>query len=290
MITRAVPNVYPTMRRLALAALVCILCAGRAAGAGWQYIGIPLTQPDGTMVHLVALAMVPDGTGPFPLAVISHGSPRDAAVRARMAPGTYQGVGQWLADQGYAVVIPMRRGYGQSQGQYLEGSGSCGSPDYIRSGLVSAQDIAGVIDLMRGQSFVDAKRIVLVGHSAGGWASLAAASQNPPGVVAVVVFAPGRGSTAPDEVCAPAALVGATAQLGRTDHVPTLWIASENDHFFGPALARGMFDAFHAASPAPAQFVAMPSCGRDGHELVLRCPDDWHATVAAFLRQTAGGR
>jgi dienelactone hydrolase len=283
------------MRRLTLAvmlALAGLLWSGpgpaRAASPGWQYIAIPFTQPDGTTVQLVALAIVPAGTGRFPLAIVSHGSPRDASVRRSMAPGTYQSVGQWLADQGYAVVIPMRRGYGQSGGQSAESYGSCRSPDYVRGGLGTAQDIQAVVDFMRGQSFVDPARVVLVGHSAGAWGSIAVASLNPPGVVGVVAFAPGRGSTAPDEDCGSDALVRAAARFGQTARVPTLWIFSQNDHFFAPALARSMFDAFEGASHAPAQFVAAPSCSKDGHQLVLRCPDDWHATVAAFLRQVAG--
>jgi dienelactone hydrolase len=279
--------------RIALRALAVTLWfvagtphAVRAADADWRYVSIPFTKTNGTTVKLAALEVVPSG-GRFPLVVISHGTPRVASDRATMAPGSYQAVARWFVDHGYAVVIPMRRGYGQSDGPYVEGSGSdCQNPDYVRSGLTSAQDIEAVLTYERGQSFVDPQRIVLVGVSAGGLASLAAISRNPPGVVAAVTFAPGRGSNAPDEVCTSSALVTAAQKFGSTAHVPLLWISSENDHFFGPQLARSMFDAFHGASSASAEFIAAPSCGPDGHQLFSRCPNDWHDAVEAYLQKT----
>jgi dienelactone hydrolase len=259
--------------------------AVRAADADWRYVTIPFAQPNGPTLQLAALAIVPSG-GRFPLVVISHGAPRNAADRASMAPGSYQAVARWFLDRGFAVVVPMRRGYGTSEGRYAEESGSCQNPNYVRSGLASAQDIEAVLTFMRGQSFVDPQRIVLVGISAGAWASLAAISRNPPGVVAAVAFAPGRGSYAPDEVCTSSALVTAAQTFGSTAHIPLLWIASENDHYFGPKLARSMFDAFHAAASSPAEFIAAPSCGQDGHQLFTRCPNDWHDAVAAYLQKT----
>ena len=49
--------------------------------------------------------------------------------------------------------------------------------------------------------------------------------------------------------------------FGENAHVPSLWIFAENDHFFGPHLARQMFDAYTAGG-APAEFDAAPSFGQ----------------------------
>ena len=72
--------------------------------------------------------------------------------------------------------LPLRRGYGQTGGPWLENFGRCSSPDYYRAGLTTAQDIRTVIDYFRGRTEVQRDRILLVGWSAGGWGSLAAAS------------------------------------------------------------------------------------------------------------------
>jgi len=198
----------------------------------------------------------------------------------------YDDIGQWLVSLGFAVAIPMRRGYGTSQGAWAEGFGSCAHPDYADAGRASAEDIEAVITYMRRQAYVDANRIVLIGQSAGGWGSLAVASEIPPGLVGAVLFAPGRGSLAADEVCGADALVAAAGLFGKTTHVPTLWIYSENDHYFSPKLARDLYDGFHAATDGPAEFIEEPRCSRDGHMLLFRCPDVWHTSVAAFLQKT----
>ena len=206
-----------------------------------------------------------------------------------MAPADLLDVGRWLVDQGYAVAIPMRSGFGQTGGPWSEGYGNCGNPNYARAARGSGGQIETVVKYMQGQGFVDPDRVVLVGHSAGGWGSIGAASQSPPGVVAVVAFAAGIGSYAPDIVCDGDALVAAAGVFGSTTRVPELWIYSDNDHFFGPKLARRMFDAFHASTHGAAEFLAGPACFEDGHQLVHRCPDAWHSTVAAFLKKAAGG-
>src|SRR5262249_19646527 len=137
---------------------------------------------------LEAAIFRPSGGGRVPLAVGSHGSPRNADRRRQMHPD-YSILRSWLRDQGYALIVPMRRGYGSSDGEFSEGIGSCNNPDYVSSSLTAANDIEAAIRYMRDQAFVNATRIVLVGHSAGGLTSLAAASRGPEGVVAVVNFA-----------------------------------------------------------------------------------------------------
>jgi dienelactone hydrolase len=268
---------------------VTVLFASSPATAAWfatQDVMVPFAQKDGSVLQLYTMVLIPEGHRRFPLAVVSHGSPRHAYDRATMSPAFFANISQWLVNLGFAVAIPMRRGYGRSQGAWAEGYGSCKDPDYANAGHASAQDIEAVITYMRRQAYVDANRIVLVGHSAGGWGSLAAASESPPGVVAAVLFAPGRGSQAPDEVCDGNALVTAAGLFGKTTQVPTLWIHSENDHYFSPKLARDVYDAFRAISHGAAEFIEDPSCLNDGHMLVRNCPEIWQTSVAAFLQKT----
>ncbi len=243
----------------------------------------------GSTLLLEATVYRPEGERPSPLAIINHGSPRDAAQRAQMH-ATYRTASQWLVSQGYVVVVPMRRGYGGTGGGWAESAGSCANPGYFNAGIASSQDIAAVIAYMDRQPFVDAKRIVLIGHSAGGWAALASASRNLDGVIGVVNFAGGRGSLRPDEVCSPDRLVDAVKQYGATTRVPTLWIYAENDHFFGPVLARRMFDTFVAASAPQAEFFPAPATGKDGHQFINEGSPVWEPVVGAFLRKIGASR
>jgi pimeloyl-ACP methyl ester carboxylesterase len=62
----------------------------------------------------------------------------------------------------------------------------------------------------------------VVGQSAGGWASIALSSVNPPRVRAIITFAVGRVDGKPNNNCAPDRLVEATADFGRNSRVPML--------------------------------------------------------------------
>src|SRR5262249_59684777 len=63
-------------------------------------------------------ALRPAGPGPFPLAIVSHGSPADAAQRPAMQVPTYTSASKWLLERGYMVALPLRRGYGETGGPW----------------------------------------------------------------------------------------------------------------------------------------------------------------------------
>jgi len=231
----------------------------------------------------------PAGPGPFPIVVLSHGSPRKPAERR--AHGRLRMVAQaepFLA-MGFAVVVPTRRGYGESEGAWAEGYGSCADPDYYRAGLETARDVRSAVDAVRGAPWADGTRIVLVGQSAGGFGSVAAATQPLAGLIGVVNFAGGRGSFAPDHVCSAPRLVQAMQRYGEAARVPELWIYSANDRYFAPSLAQRMYQAFvHAGGRA--EFVEAPPAGLDGHAYFARAIDDWTPRVARFLERIGARR
>jgi len=206
----------------------------------------------------------PPGGGPFPLAVLSHGSPREPD--RRNGRQRFEPQSRWFLARGFAVVVPMRRGYGGSDGEWAEGYGPCDGADYRAAGLESAKDIGAAARFVAGRTDVDRSRVLLVGHSAGGFGSLALASLRPPGVVGVLNFAGGRGSIAAGHNCAPRRLIEAIEAYGRSTAVPSLWVYVENDQSFGPPLARDMYTAFRR-SGAAAELVMLPSFGVDGHRL-----------------------
>lgn len=226
----------------------------------------------------------PAGAGPFPIVVLSHGSPRDAEDRRREGRQRLAAQSARFVAMGFAVLVPTRRGYGESGGAWAEAYGTCADPDYHAAGLETARDLRAAVDAVRGEPWADARRIVLAGQSAGGFGSIAAAATRFEGLVAVVNFAGGRGSRGPDDVCGEARLVEAMARYGVAARVPTLWIYSANDRFFGPALARRMHAAF-TASGGDAQFLEAPAVGLDGHAYFDAAIEDWSPRVEAFLRR-----
>jgi dienelactone hydrolase len=228
---------------------------------------VPSPDP-ATAAH--AILFRPPGEGPFPLAIVAHATSQNVLRRAQMPQPEYRALAAWLVARGFAVLVPERPGHGATGGRYLEDQGGCDEADYAKAGRATADSIAAALDFMRGQSLVRQDGAVIVGHSAGAWGALALARQNPPGVSAILAFAPGRGGHAndlPDQVCAPHTLIAAAAEFGKSARVPVTWLVAANDTYFSPALSRQMADAFGGGG-GRVDFRVLAASGSEGHWLV----------------------
>ncbi|BBU30551.1 hypothetical protein BTHE68_42850 [Burkholderia sp. THE68] len=216
---------------------------------------------------IVATTYMPDGTGPFPLIVLSHGSPPDPRDRPKI--GRFRKLPQirTFVSLGFAVIVPIRRGYGATGGTDEEEIRSCRNPDYMDAGTEAAKDVLAAVTYAQNLPQVDRNRVVLVGQSAGGFASLAAASHAPEGLVAVVNFSGGRGGDPlkhPGMPCDPQQMADTIAHFASTTRVPVLWHYVQNDQYFSPEVVRTWFAAFRAAG-GQGQLIIEPPFGSNGH-------------------------
>ena len=127
-----------------------------------QYSGVTLDQVqyaevtfrnDAGGLDLAGMLFIPDGEGPFPAAVIIHGS------------GTSNRQNRWyltltkhLQDNGIAVLLPDKRGSEQSSGDWR-------SADFE----ALATDTLAAVDFMRAQDLVPVSGLGIIGMSQGGW-------------------------------------------------------------------------------------------------------------------------
>lgn len=229
----------------------------------------------------------PPGNGPFPLAVVNHGSTQNALQRAEYRRPEYLALVQWFVARGYAVAVPQRPGHGETGGPYYEDQGNCVAPDYRRAGEGAASSIAAVIGYLTRQPFVQkGNSVVLVGQSAGAWGALALGTYNPREVKAVVAFAPGRGGLIDGAAggCVPDRLIAAARGFGEKSRVPTLWIYAQNDGYFPPDLSRKLVEGYRLAG-GRAEFHLLPPFSSDGHTLI-QAPEAvaiWGPLVENFL-------
>jgi len=183
----------------------------------------------------------------------------------------------------------MRRGYGTSPGGRVDSVGACANAAYLPAAAVAVADLRAAIDAMRRRTDVTTSGMIAAGHSAGGLATVALTAQAPAGLVAAISFAGGRGSRDDDDVCNPDGLVQAFASFGKTSRVPMLWVYATNDLFFGPDLARRLYDGFRS-NGGNAKFIAAPPYGDDGHYLYsVEGRPLWTPYVDAFLRERGFG-
>jgi dienelactone hydrolase len=272
--------------------MACILIAV-VAPAAWaaefhtEDLRIPMAEagPQG----LEALLVRPAGANRYPLALLSHGSPRNVDDRAAMSARRYYGIALEYARRGFAALIVMRRGYGTSPGGRVDSIGSCAKAAYLPAAAVAVADLRAAIAAMAQRSDVTTSGMIAAGHSAGGLATVALTAQPPVGLVAAINFAGGRGSRDDDNVCNEDGLVQAFTSFGKTSRVPMLWVYATNDKFFGPDLARRLYDGFRSGG-GNAKFVAAPPYGVDGHTLYsVAGRPQWTPYLDGFLREHALG-
>jgi dienelactone hydrolase len=280
---------------LRLAVALAVVLGGVAPALG-QPAGAEVTVPltvkglfGPATIGLAAVHYRPPGDGPFPAVVLSHGSTVNARERGGYV-ARFPVASDVLVRWGLVVLSPVRRGYGRTGGTFAEDYGPCQAPHFVEAGQETARDIAAAVAWLARQPYVDRERIALVGQSGGGWGSLAAVARGDMPVRAVVNFAGGRGGKQhgmANNNCSPERLVEAAGVLGRTATAPSLWLYTENDHYFAPALSRRMHQAY-VAGGGRAAYHLLPAIGRDGH-LLIGLPSGvplWKDLVEAFLRET----
>jgi dienelactone hydrolase len=271
---------------------VLVPAPGRGESLAGDVVHIPLQRPGGkTPAAMVAGVFTPRGDGPFPVVVYSHGRSAD---RAGTAPPDPRGFVRYFVRKGFAVVAPIRPGYGATGGEDREDSGvvydifgNCwGHPRFDRAAAAAREALASAIEWVRTQPWADPRHIVLVGTSMGGLASVATAAADLDGVIGYVNFAGGTGgnsAASPEHSCGSADMEALMARYGATTHVPGLWLYAANDAFWGAQRPRAWHRAF-AAGGSAARFVqTAPVPHADGHQLLGRGSRLWIPEVDRFL-------
>lgn len=233
---------------------------------------------------IVVTSYRPTGSGPFPILILNHG--RRGTDRAQPVRFVYTQQARYFVKRGFAVFVPTRIGYGaMGVSPDPEQSGDCNQKNYAPMAQAASSQIAAVLAFASMQSYADAKRAVIVGQSVGGYSTIAVAAQNLDGVVAAINFAGGAGGnprTRPGEPCESYKMEKMFADFGATSKVPTLWIYTENDQYFGPKYSRAWHRAF-VKSGGRAEFNLLPAFAADGHTLFAAGSSVWEPIVTRFL-------
>jgi len=220
-----------------------------------QVIQIP-AKDDGQTVELETTVFKPPGDGPFPLVVMNHGK----ALGDPRAQGRdrFIALSREFVRRGYAVVVPMRKGFSKSTGEYADPG--C---DMTAHGELQADDVQSTLEYLDQQPWVDKNRVLVAGQSYGGLTAMAFGTRHFPGVKGLINFAGGLRMHGGD--CRwRASLIQAFATYGAHTDLPSLWFYGANDHHFSPQLAARLHDAYVQAG-GHAELVAYGPFKDDAH-------------------------
>ena len=221
-----------------------------------------------------------------PYLVLNHGRPAKEADFAKMKRQRYSENSRYFVSLGFVVLVPTRVGYGESGGPDVEYSGRCDSRDFAPVYSTAADQTAAVLKSAKELSYVDSSRGIVVGQSFGGMTSMSIAARGVPGLVGAVNFAGGGGgnpSDRPGNPCSAYRLAALYKHYGATSKVPTLWLYSENDRYWGADLPRKWFNGFVDAG-GKARFVQLPPYKDNGHGIFTGNPGSWKPAFEEFLR------
>lgn len=232
-----------------------------------EFVRVPLSgAPRGLLVRICRS----DSVKPQPLIVINHGLTTDKSRRRLMRPEACGPVAEFFTSLGYVVAYPLRRGYGETGGTFVEGGARVCSAntEFASAGGAIADDIEAVIKHLTARNDIVRDKTVVVGHSGGGWGTVALASRNPRGIATYINFSGGHGSRRgkPNGNCGPEPLVRAASKFGKNARQRMLWIYVENDTVIGPALAKRMHQSFTRAG-GNARLELLPPYENEGHNL-----------------------
>ncbi len=256
----------------------------------WSFGSIEMTDTDlveqDKPVRLETVIYKPPGDGPFPLAVINHGS---TGCGDNPAAFKYTFTNDWLADIlvecGWLVAFPQRRGRGGSGGVYDEGFTTdrthytCDAYRTLRGADRALDDISAVVFELRKRPDVEEGPILISGVSRGGILSVAWAGRNPDQTQGVVNFVGGWLG----EGCCDAEEVNKKLfRSGGAYPRKMLWINGEDDTFYSLPCSRKNFAAFQDAG-AQGAFHEFRVKGKNNGHWVHVIPTLWNDLLLGYL-------
>ena len=243
---------------------------------------------DGKLIRLEVVIFKPPGAGPFPLAVINHGSTGEGNNPALFTETWFDvGLADYLNDRGWIVAFPQRRGRGKSDGLYDEGFSAertkgytCDADRSLAGAERALRDIEAAIAELRRRPDVAPSRILIGGQSRGGVLAVAYSGAHPDQILAVINFVGGWAG----ERCATAKVINQMLfEQGARFNEPMLWLYGRRDSFYSSPHSRENFAAFEKAG-GQGTFLEFDVPGGNGHYLIGHTPL-WSAAVGDYLNK-----
>lgn len=280
-----------TLRIACLGAAMALGVSAAAAAVVEEIISIPVEVVDrhGKAVKqpITVTVFRNDARAKAPFLVLNHGRSGRPEERSKLGRARFPGNAKYFVERGFAVFVPTRIGYGVSGGPDVEDSGRCNERDFPPGFEAAAQQTLAVVRHAKTLPYVAADKGIVVGQSFGGATAIAVAAKNEPGVLAAVSFAGGAGGRSkshPGDPCRPDLLGKTFAGYGARARVPTQWLYSQNDQYWGARIPKGWFDGF-VKTGGRGRFVELPPSGDDGHSSFSRNPNGWRPSFEAFMRE-----
>lgn len=276
----------------AVALLLAGCAATRPPDAAPRDSPVMVEFPSGTLL-LHGLLWKPEGRGPFPAVLFSHGSGGANADETAGMPITEAAarLAPLFTARGYAFFHPFRRGQGASSdaAPFLqerlareEQAHGREARQELQDTLLQTEQLADVLAALRfleETEGIDPERVVLVGNSFGGQLTLLAAAREPK-IRAGVTFAAAAGSWSRS-----AEVRRLLSDAVRRTACPIMLVQWRNDFSIDASLALGEVRGSAGRPPVVVLYPPVGSKPGDGHNGLYLATSEWEPDVFRFLAQ-----
>jgi dienelactone hydrolase len=249
---------------------------------------VEVTDIQGEVVrHRIKVTIVrDDAKANSPFLILNHGRGATREINAARSVASFNANARYFVSKGFAVFMPLRVGYGETGGPNVEFAGKCDAENYPPVYEAAAAQTVTVVQYAKTLPYIDRANGLVIGQSFGGTTAIAIAAKSMKGVRATINFAGGGGGrpdTDPEQPCGVDRMTALFASYGATTKIPTLWLYSENDKYWGATIPRTWFDAF-VGRGGNGRFVKLPPYKDNGHPIFTGDPDAWKPAFEDFLR------
>ena len=235
-----------------------------------------------------------------PVVIFSHGRSGSIAERAALKNPVNPNIVRYWHSHGYSVVAAIRPGYGdnssidpEDHGVKWTGDTCSGEADFQKTASAANHADKSVHTWLSSQEWVKRDRLLLVGQSVGGFATVNACGLNWSGVIGCINFVGGAGgnpTASPGKSCKPERISEVLSNAAKTTIVPSLWLYSANDKFWGEEPPKQWFKSFQEIAKATvhnakSEFFAAPAVGENGHSMQVNGMKLWTPLVDKWLDQ-----
>ena len=222
-----------------------------------------------------------------PYLLFSHGRAGTDQERGKFGRSSEKRNSEYFVSKGFTVILPTRIGYGISGGPDADYSGACGSKNYLEARKVAIDQSKQVLNHVFDFSYIDRTKGIVVGQSVGGFTTIGLSAENISGLKGAINFAGGDGGDpikSAEKPCGDYLIKDTFAKYGASNKVPTLWLYSVNDKFWGEQLPKDWFAAFQKAG-GKGQFISLPAYKEDGHSIFRGDLNAWKNDFEKFIKE-----
>ena len=228
-----------------------------------------------------------DSVKKSPYLLFSHGRAGTDQERGKFGRSSEKRNSEYFVSKGFTVILPTRIGYGVSGGPDADYSGACGNKNYFEARKVAIDQSKQVLNHVFDFSYIDRTKGIVVGQSVGGFTTIGLSAENISGLKGAINFAGGDGGDpikSAEKPCGDYLIKDTFAKYGASNKVPTLWLYSVNDKFWGEQLPKDWFAAFQKAG-GKGQFISLPAYKEDGHSIFRGDLNAWKNDFEKFIKE-----